>query len=121
MADPSQMVYLFIGGTAIAVKLGAHSTNNVLTAGVWSHVAVTYDASQPQNNRFTIYVNGVDVTIQNRCSSTGTIASINPTNIRIGSNQPFGEYLNGSVDEVRFIRDFFRCQRCRRYEYAFDS
>ncbi len=86
------------------VKLGAHSSNNVLTAGTWSYVAVTYDASQPQNNRFTIYVNGVDVTVRTDVSSNGTIASINPTNVRVGSNAPFGEYLNGSVDEVRFYK-----------------
>jgi Domain of unknown function (DUF4082)/Concanavalin A-like lectin/glucanases superfamily/Bacterial Ig domain/Secretion system C-terminal sorting domain len=89
------------GGTN---KLGAHSSNNVLTAGQWSYVAVTYDASQAQNNRFTIYVNGVDVTVRTDISSTGTLASINPSNVRIGSNQPFGEYLNGSVDEVRFYK-----------------
>jgi hypothetical protein len=89
------------GGTN---KVGAHSSNNVLTAGVWSHVAVTYDASQPQNNRFTIYVNGVDVTVRNDVSSTGTLPSINPANVRIGANQPFGEYLSGSVDEVRFYK-----------------
>ena len=34
----------------------------------------------------------------------GPLPSINPTNIRVGSNEPFGEYLNGSVDEVRFYR-----------------
>ena len=85
-------------------RLGAHSSNNVLTAGAWSYVAVTYDAAQPQNNRFSIYVNGVDVTVRTDVSSSGTLASINPTNIRIGSNQPFGEYLNGSVDEVRFYK-----------------
>ena len=89
------------GGTS---KLGTHSTNNVLTLGQWSYVAVTYDASQAQANRFTIYVNGVDVTDRTDIGSTGTIASINPTNIRVGSNQPFGEYLNGSVDEVRFYQ-----------------
>ncbi|MEI9808764.1 MAG: Ig-like domain-containing protein [Bacteroidota bacterium] len=89
------------GGTN---KIGVHSSNNVLTAGQWSHVTVTYDASQAQNNRFTIYVNGVDVTVRTDVSSTGTIPAINPANIRIGSNQPFGEYLNGSVDEVRFYR-----------------
>jgi hypothetical protein len=86
------------------VKLGAHSANNVLTAGTWSYVAVTYDATQPQNNRFTIYVNGVDVTVRTDVSSTGTLAAINPTNIRIGSNAPFGEFLNGSVDEARFYK-----------------
>jgi hypothetical protein len=89
------------GGTS---KLGTHSTNNVLTLGQWSYVAITYDASQPQSNRFTIYVNGVDVTDRTDIGSAGTIASINPTNIRVGSDQPFGEYLNGSVDEVRFYK-----------------
>ncbi len=95
-------VYWWTSGGAN--KIGAHSSNNVLTAGQWSYVAVTYDASQPQNNRFSIYVNGVDVTVRTDVSSTGTITSINPTNIRIGSNQAFGEYLNGSVDEVRYYK-----------------
>jgi hypothetical protein len=85
-----------------ASKIGAHSNNNVLTAGQWSHIAVTYDASQPQNNRFTIYVNGVDVTARADVSSAGTITSIDPTSVRIGSNQPFGEYLSGAIDEVRY-------------------
>jgi hypothetical protein len=85
-------------------RLGAHSSDNVLTLGQWSYVAVTYDGSQPQTNRFSIYVNGIDVTVRTDVSSAGTLASINPTNIRIASNQPFGEYLNGSVDEVRFYK-----------------
>ncbi len=83
-------------------KVALHSNNNVLTAGQWSHVTVTYDASQSQANRFSIYVNGVDVTNRGAVGSTGTITSIDPTGIRIGSNSPFGEYLNGAVDEVRF-------------------
>ena len=79
-----------------------HSNNNVLTAGVWGHVAITYNPTGAQANRFTIYVNGVDVTNRTDVVSAGTIATLNPTNIRIGSNQPFGEFLNGAVDEVRF-------------------
>lgn len=85
-------------------KLVIHSNNNVLTAGQWSYVAVTYDAAQTQTNRFTIYVNGTDVTNRADVVSSGTIAAIDPNNIRIGSNQPYGEYLNGSVDEVRYYR-----------------
>jgi hypothetical protein len=85
-------------------RVGAHSSNNVLTAGTWSYVTVTYDASQAQNNRFSIYVNGVDVTVRTDVSSSGTLASINPTNIRIGANAPFGEFLSGSVDEVRYYK-----------------
>jgi len=88
-------------GTA---KLGVHTNNNVLTAGQWSYVTVTYDASQPQNNRFSIYVNGTDVTNRSDISSVGTLTAIDPANIRVASNQPFGEYLNGSVDEVRYYK-----------------
>ncbi len=89
------------GGTN---KVGVHSNNNVLTAGTWSYVAIVYDATQAQSSSFTIYVNGVDVTARGDISSTGTLASINPTNVRIGSNAPFGEYLPGSVDEFRYYK-----------------
>jgi Concanavalin A-like lectin/glucanases superfamily/Bacterial Ig domain len=85
-------------------KLAMHSNNNVLTAGQWSYIAITYDASKTQSTRFTIYVNGVDVSNRNDVVSSGTIVTLDPTNIRIGSNQPYGEYLNGSVDEVRYYR-----------------
>jgi len=85
-------VYWWINGGS--AKIGTHSNNNVLTVGTWSHVAVTYDASQPQNNRFTIYINGVDVTARGDVASTGTITAIDPANIRIGSNQPFGEWVD---------------------------
>lgn len=85
-------------------KLAAHSSNNVLTAGQWSYITITYNGTLAQNSRFSIYVNGVDVTARTDISSTGTLATLNPTNIRIGSNQPFGEYLNGAIDEMRFYR-----------------
>jgi hypothetical protein len=85
-------------------KLAMHSNNNVLTAGQWSYIAITYDASKAQASRFTIYVNGADVSNRSDVVSAGTIATLDPTNIRIGSNQPYGEYLNGSVDEVRYYR-----------------
>jgi hypothetical protein len=91
-------VYWFSGTS----KLALHSNNNVLIAGQWSHITITYDASQAQANRFTIYVNGADVTNRTAVGSTGTITAIDPTGIRIGSNSAFGEYLNGAVDELRF-------------------
>ena len=85
-------------------KLVAHSTNNVLSIGVWSYVTITYDAAQVQNNRFTIYVNGTDVTNRSDVASSGVIGTINPNNIRIGANEPYGEYFAGSIDEFRFYR-----------------
>jgi|GEM_PF-2168548 len=89
------------GGTN---RLVVHSTNNVLTAGEWSHIAITYNGSAAIANRFTIYINGVDVTNRTDVSSAGTLGPLNPTNIRMGGNQPFGEYLNGSVDEFRYYQ-----------------
>jgi hypothetical protein len=88
-----------------AGTLALHSNNNVLTAGQWSYIAITYNASQPQASRFTIYVNGVDVTNRSVVGSTGTLGTINPTNINIGSNQIYsGETLNGAIDDVRYYR-----------------
>src|SRR5258706_2707329 len=83
-------------------KLVTHSTDNVLTAGTWSYITVSYEGTLTQASRFTIYVNGVDVTNRNDIVSAGTISSVNPTNIRIGANAPFGDYLNATVDEVRY-------------------
>ena len=85
-------------------KLVLHSNNNVLTAGQWAYVTVTYDGSLAQNSRFTIFVNGTDVTNRTDVVSTGTLATIDPTNIRMGANQPWGDYLNASIDEVRYYR-----------------
>ena len=85
-------------------KLVAHSNSNVLTVDQWSYVAVTYDASEPQNNRFTIYVNGEDVTDRTDVSSEGTLTTVDPANILVGSKEPPGQYFNGSVDEVRYYR-----------------
>jgi hypothetical protein len=93
-------VYWYSGSS----KLVIHSNNNVLSTGTWSYITVTYDAGQSQANRFTIYVNGADVTNRSDVVSAGTLAAIDPTNIRIGSDQPWGEYLNGSVDEMRYYR-----------------
>ena len=76
----------------------------MLTTGTWSYVTVTYNAGVAQASRFTIYVNGTDVTNRTDVVSSGTIAAIDPSNIRAGSNQPYGEYLNGSVDEIRYYR-----------------
>lgn len=85
-----------------ASKLALHSNNNVLTVGQWNHITITYNAAVAQASRFTIYVNGVDVTNRTAVGSTGTITSIDPTGIRIGSNSAFGEYFNGAIDEARF-------------------
>ena len=63
-----------------------------LTAGTWTHLALTYDGSQ-----LRLFKNGVQVA---QAASTGTIqASALP--LRIGGNAIWGEYTDGRIDEVR--------------------
>ena len=60
--------------------------------GSWTHVALTYDGSQ-----LRLFVNGVQVA---SAAASGAIqASSSP--LWIGGNQPYGEYFNGLIDDVR--------------------
>ena len=77
------------------------SNNNVLTTGTWSHVTVTYDGALPIADRFTIYVNGVDVTSTD-VYNTAPIGNTTPTNVRLGHNGWTGEFFDGRMDDFRF-------------------
>jgi hypothetical protein len=63
-----------------------------LPAGVWTHLAATYDGS-----RLRLYVNGVLVREQFRNGSIAT--SSRP--LRIGYNSTDGGQFDGRIDEVR--------------------
>lgn len=82
-------------------NLITHTKNNVISVGNWSHVVATYDPSPSQANRLKIYINGVDQTDLSDVQSAGTISNISTTSIRIGNNQPYGEYFPGQIDDVR--------------------
>ena len=56
--------------TSGSSKLALHSNNNVLVAGQWSYITITYNAALAQASRFTIYVNAVDVTNRAAVGST---------------------------------------------------
>jgi hypothetical protein len=60
--------------------------------GRWSHLAVTYDGGVVR-----LYVNGSEVSSR---STTGTIRKT-PDPLWIGGNQPYGEYFDGEIDDVR--------------------
>jgi glucose/arabinose dehydrogenase/PKD repeat protein len=58
----------------------------------WTHVALTYDGAAMR-----LYVNGTQAATK---AKTGAIQTVtNP--LWIGGNQPFGEYFQGLIDEVR--------------------
>jgi glucose/arabinose dehydrogenase/chitodextrinase len=60
--------------------------------GSWTHVALTYDGST-----LRLYVNGVQAAT---LAASGTIQS-SSSPLWIGGNQPYGEYFNGLIDDVR--------------------
>ena len=79
------------GGTFGGVTLHADA-GEPDRVGDWSHLAVTYDGS-----RVRLYVNGSEV------SSRATTGSIRKTSdpLWIGGNEPYGEYFEGEIDDVR--------------------
>ena len=58
----------------------------------WTHLAATYDGST-----LRFYVNGTQAA--SRAVTGGITSSTNP--LRIGGNSVWGEWFNGSIDEVR--------------------
>jgi chitodextrinase len=60
--------------------------------GSWTHLALTYDGSA-----LRLYVNGVQAAT---LAASGTIQS-SSSPLFIGGNQPYGEYFNGLIDDVR--------------------
>jgi glucose/arabinose dehydrogenase/PKD repeat protein len=64
----------------------------VLPANVWTHVAGTYDGTT-----LRLYLNGVEA------ASTAVRGPIAPSTgpVRIGGNSIWGEYFQGSIDELR--------------------
>ena len=68
----------------------------ILATGQWYFVAVTYDGSQMQ-----FYLDGTS------CGMTTRSGGVIPNSARqiwLGGNEPWGEYLNGMLDEVRIYR-----------------
>jgi hypothetical protein len=84
------------GGPTLQVRTGSSEprTPNVAVpaANTWVHVAGTYDGST-----LRLYVNGGQVATQ---AATGALTTSNSA-LRIGGNSVWGEYLSGSLDDLR--------------------
>jgi chitodextrinase len=80
------------GGGTIGSNTPLVRGSTTLPVNAWTHLAVTYDGSI-----LRLYVNGTQVRTH---AATGAIqTTTNP--LWIGGNQPYGEYFNGLIDEVR--------------------
>jgi hypothetical protein len=86
-------------GLQFVIMIGGvyHTLNpgNVLSAGVWQHVAATYDGATMR-----IYVNGVEVASQ---AQTGAIDAYNDP-IVIARNVVNGSLYHGLIDEISVYR-----------------
>jgi hypothetical protein len=79
------------GGTFGSTVTGV-AAPNAIPVNSWTHLASTYDGAN-----IRLYVNGTQVAIVAR---TGSIAA-STLPVWIGGNNPYGEYFNGVIDEVR--------------------
>ncbi|WP_433420844.1 LamG-like jellyroll fold domain-containing protein [Microtetraspora malaysiensis] len=70
-------------------------TPTKLPTNTWSHVAGTYDGTSTK-----IYVNG---TLAAETTLSGDVTN-GAAPLRIGGNNPFGDYFSGLIDEVRIYK-----------------
>ena len=80
------------GGGTLGGSIQYVGGPTAMTVNVWTHVAVTYDGAN-----LRLYVNGAQVAT--RAAGGAVQTTTNP--LWIGGNQPYGEYFNGLIDEVR--------------------
>jgi hypothetical protein len=94
----------FLEGGAVTDRIMVHTTDNTLTTGEWAHVTVTYDGALASTSRFSIFVDGVDVTDTTDVHTEGTyLQDITPTTIRIGNSSVYAdEDFGGAIDDVRY-------------------
>ncbi len=91
--------YAIIGNEETDIEVRKTNRTNGLSGSRWTHVAVTWSASE---DRLRIYRNG-DLYYDKIISDT-TIGYVGSPEIYIGCNADGGGILNGQVDEVRIWR-----------------
>jgi fibronectin type 3 domain-containing protein len=80
------------GGGTLGGSVEVLTGPAAIPVSTWTHVAMTYDGAM-----LRLYVNGTQVAAR---AAAGAIQSVaNP--LWIGGNQPYGEYFQGLIDEVR--------------------
>lgn len=95
LLNPNNIPYFFIVENGISYSV---NTQIQLPLSVWSHLAVTWDAS---SNTIEFYINGVEMSgVSGGSSSIGTDATMT-----IGARTDGAQIFNGSMDEFRIWDD----------------
>lgn len=98
--DSGKLSVLISSNETAPNRIDVTTTNIVLTAGVWTHIAFTYNGSS-QNTGILIYVNGIAVPLT-LGSNTLTNTIITTANANIGARNGSAYFVNGKISEVRF-------------------
>jgi hypothetical protein len=80
------------GGGTFGTSTSFVSGPTASPVNAWTYVALTYDGTTQR-----LFVNGTQVATR---ATTGAIQVTNSP-LWIGGNNPYGEYFNGLIDEVR--------------------
>lgn len=81
---------------------GAWATaSNSIPLSVWSHVALTYDRSSLVGSAPTLYLNGVQASLNNTSTGTFGTSSDASASLRVGNSAAGDRAFDGVIDEVR--------------------
>ena len=92
------------GGGTLDGRVEQTAGRSAVPVGRWSDVAVTYDGAM-----LRLYVDGRQVSSR---AATGTL-QISRDPLWIGGNQPYGEYFDGVIDDVRVYDHALRSDEIR--------
>ena len=100
------------GATSIST-----TPENSVSLNTWQHVAVTYEAN---SNEIKMYSNGIEQTVSNTVSPSGTIADHNSEDLYIGNAALKNYCFSGIIDDVRIwsiVRSAAEIQEKMNYHY----
>lgn len=94
VGDDLYLLQGFSGGPA------GWSVNNLLAAGNWYHIAISYDASNAANDP-TLYINGALQALSTDTISTGSMSDDSDGSFFLGSTNIAGYELDGKIEDPR--------------------
>jgi len=114
--DENLMFVQGFSGTALLVKTEA----STLTAGLWQHVAVTYDGGGDTVNRPAFYINGASSAGSTAREPSGTIGDDSDGKLHIGGQSvyPTSDPFDGKLQDVRIYNRILSLAEVQQLYYS---